>query len=67
MNTAQINIIRNGVFSTAIRNMGAGNTRATDRAVIIEAMKVYGLTDTDTDAHHVGAWCIAQMGYGGGL
>ena len=65
MNTTKINMIREGVFSTATRNMGAGNSRATDRAAIIEAMKVYGLTGTD--AHHVGAWCMAQMGYGGGL
>ena len=65
MNTTQINMIREGVFSTAIRNMGAGNSRATDRAAVIAALKVYGLTGND--AHHIGGWCMAQMGYGGGL
>ena len=32
MTTTQLNMIREGVFSTAIRNMGSGNSRATDRA-----------------------------------
>jgi hypothetical protein len=65
MTTTQLSMIRNGVFSTAIRNIGTDNSRAIDRAAIIEAMKLYGLTGTD--AHHVGGWCMAQMGYGGGL
>lgn len=66
MNTTQMNLTREGVFSTAILNRGpTGKSRATDRAAIIAAMKLYGLTGPDFN--HVGGWCMAQMGYGGGL
>jgi hypothetical protein len=63
MNTTQIKMIREGVFSTAHRNMVADHTRATCRAAIIEALNLYGLTGKD--ATNVGDWCMAQMGYGG--
>ena len=65
MNADQINLTRNGVFATVIRNGKTGVSRASDRAAIIATMKLYGLTGND--AHFVGGWCMAQMGYGGGL
>ena len=65
MNATQMNLTRQGVFSTAIINRAAGKSRANDRAAIIAALKVYGLTGPDFQ--HVGGWCMAQMGYGGGL
>ena len=65
MSNNQISMIRNGVYATAIRNGNTGISRGSDRAAIIEAMRVYGLTGND--ARHVGGWCMAQMGYGGGL
>lgn len=64
MNAYQLNMTRNGVFATVVSN-GCGTTRAADRAAVYSAMRLYGLTGND--AHHIGGWCMAQLGYGGGL
>ncbi len=64
MTTAQLTMIRTGVFSTAI-GMTDSKNRDSDRSAVIAAIKVYGLVGSD--ARHVGDWCMAKFGYGGGL
>ena len=64
MTTAQLTLTRTGVFSTAI-GMTDSKNRDSDRSAVIAAIKVYGLAGSD--AIHVGDWCMAQFGYGGGL
>lgn len=65
MNQTQISLTRQGVMSTAIRSGKTGVSRAGDRAAVLEALNVYGLTGDE--ARCIGGWCMAQMGYGGGL
>lgn len=64
MTKTQLALTRTGVFYTAI-GMTDSKNRDSDRSGVIAAIKVYGLAGSD--ASHVGDWCMAQFGYGGGL
>ena len=64
MNAAQLSLTRNGVFATVVMN-GCGKSRTEDRAAVCAALRAYGLKGSDLV--HVGGWCMAQLGYGGGL